>query len=700
MLLQLIANVVCPLHPIHPFQCKLCTDANMETRAVAEDEARQPLLSNQDDCHRPANQEQLNSHAQTDSATKDDPDDPDQWHWLERLIFKTRLRFYISVCVFFVFWTLIACLEQSPMMPWHDRRWPWNKHPDYNNDVGFWRALSRLEDQPFCLPDPELLQPSDISLDRDDLNAEARCASQVTFRLDNGTASVGAFSRLQLSSLFNWIGADFDSLAGSTVREQARRSRESVQLVMSIAGGEPFYTRNASTAATSKTERSFRSLQLWRALQRLSLSLQHHSGQAITVEALLVALQMDNSRVVSDPSRTDDASLEIPVVETTLFDTHKFVQSLAATYHGLTQSSNKTLLDQRVVRDYLGPKSFNTDGNTANTRSTFSTIQWNVRGRGDGALYAVGRRNFFNSMQRAGRSLHFHVLNEVYSDQELSILLDLHRGVVMTASAHLVPFKDDQPSSNNGTPQWGQSERSTNVWDWMRESYANIQYELDSFKENRRWRAVGGTYRFDKHASRSSAESVYDWLEVDIELSETALWITRIEYAPAGNQSTSGSGSGSSLSVLKKYNAGGTADFFAGWTCADSIEKLADCYRPRMGDDDSACFCTQSKFGTRSSYRVGLWRLLASHNHTIYEIPRGEVRLDTYSYMDQAQGGCPALWNRFNVDPVPEIESLGYKIKLTEPVHFANGSVAHQAELEWLDSALTLTRIRSTEPRY
>ncbi len=120
----------------------------MTTRTAADEDARQPLLSDTDHDHH-ADPEQPNNDSTPAAAKKDVQPD---WHWLEKLVFGTRLRFFISLGIFFVSWVVIAIAADGGRLPWNGGRWPWTKEPERYYTPEFSQATQRLQNQPFCLP--------------------------------------------------------------------------------------------------------------------------------------------------------------------------------------------------------------------------------------------------------------------------------------------------------------------------------------------------------------------------------------------------------------------------------------------------------------------------------------------------------------------------------------------------------------------
>lgn len=564
------------------------------------------------------------------SDTQDPPKPLQQQHWLERLIFGSRRRFYISVGVFFLIWTGIG-LFLNPA----SAAWPWKNDPDYFGDVGFQRAKERLRDQPFCLPSVGLLEAADVLVVHDSRN-----------------------------HVFEWAEGEFDKLAGSKVRT-SRQWRDQVEVVMSITHGQPFYTRTANSETAIKTADTFQSRVLYEAVKELS------QAASITPQDLTRDLQLNDTRVIRDERHGSS------LLETTLSDTQQFVQSLIAIYHGLSHPTTTSLLDPAVVGDYLSPLTLSTDGSTSTTRSPFALVRQELSRFGGSSLVSVGPGfgGSFNKLQRHSRPLDLHVISEIGANHELSVAFNLERGLVVTVLAHLTsdPQKE-QRAEDSGD----------GVWDWMRSWFPNVVYSVEWRREARLKEMLAGTYRYERNASLPHGE--VEWIEVDVEVEERGPWITRIE-----SSSTSVS---APVSLLRKYNVGGTADFFPGWTCQHEIGALYDCYRPRMGEDDSKCSCRTGHPTTR----VGLWPSVADHGGMmVYEIPQGAIRRDEASYMDQGLGGCPAIWRADEGQSVPEMDVLGYKVRFTEPNRRSDGRLIEEAELTWLDSGIKMVRIRGVE---
>lgn len=671
----------------------------MTPRTAADDEDRQPLLSDTDHEHNHDGQDNArgqsfnnnnnNNNYHNENRTMMASKDMENSHWLDRLVFKTRLRFVISLGVFFVFWVFIVCIS-SGRTPWDGVRWPWTKDPDYISDVGFWNAARRLQEQPFCYPEVEPLTLKEAGF----VHETPSWRSHATWLLDR----------------------DFNHLAGSAVLGSVNRHRKRVQAVMSFSEGEPFYERTVEahdSSAASMTHgtgivQMFQSRALWEALQSLGLAASDRFRRNVTAQQLLLALDLNQSRIVSVLTRdSHHRAGTVFALETTLSDTQKFVQSLASISHGLTKPSEDLPLDAQVIRQFLSPYVLNTDGSTATTHSPFGLVSKTLVSAGGNALKAVGHNEFKGTqLQRGSRPQHFHVINEFYRDHELSIALDLERGLVISGSAHLGLSQNHKPSYEQ---DWF-SYQPVSIWDWIRSSYGSLQYDLDMRYEDI-FKRVSGTYRYQRNnASKVVVDSTahpeqYDWMEVDVEVGERAFWITRIEYQLVVNNASELT---LPVSVLRKYNAGGTADFYAGWTCKFDKKELADCYRPRVGEDDSKCSCRDYRSEVTSSYRVGLWPVSTgtSPGKRVYEIPPNAIRVDTNSYMDQGSGGCLALWSRDDNDDgdnmvrVPEMEALGYKIRLTQPQLSSDGAIIKETAIEWLNGGISLERVSPTHYKW
>ncbi len=283
----------------------------------------------------------------------------------------------------------------------------------------------------------------------------------------------------------------------------------------------------------------------------------------------------------------------------------QFAQSIVALYHGESSAADSSLLSPHVMRNYLRRLEPTTDGTTSVTRSAFVAIRKSVVRRGGSALKGVGRHSAGGlRLQNRDRMLEIDVLTELTDEHELVVTLDLERGLTVTSLARLHEPRGSKTRASHGQQQVHVSE--TSLWDWMSRSADNIFHGLDWQSDDRLITTLSGTYRYQRQdssaAQRLGGLGGIDWLEVDVSVDERSLWITRIELAATKAGSPT-------VSILRKYNVGGTADFFGGWTCTTDYSKndLADCYRPHMGEDDSKCVCTDSGAGTTSNYRVGLW---------------------------------------------------------------------------------------------
>ncbi|TKY88080.1 hypothetical protein EX895_003176 [Sporisorium graminicola] len=618
-----------------------------------DEAARQPLLSDTDhdvDHQQPQQDESDNRHHRKGR------------HWLEKLVFASRLRFAISLVVFFVFWTLVA-LFASGDLPYnrHGHRWPWNRESDYTRQKpGFWNARADLFDSPFCLPDAELLTTADISANQ-------------------------GWRRKHWNMTLELIDQTIDQLTGTIVRKSSGQRRDRVELVMSLVQGEPVHRQVAESPRASSDlngrSETFRSTELWRALQTLSLKASHQlpGGELVSIDELISALKLNNTRVVSKTG----GRLR-PAVETTLSDVHHLVQTLLAIHHGVVPPLVHVGLDSLSVGNYFSPRTLNTDGVTASTRSPFTVVRQPSWTR-SGQLIGVGcPGNSHTSLQKGGRTLDVLNLLEHMDDRELAIAIDVQRGFTTIVLSDLgAPPRETRPGDCD--------DREVSLVRWMRSRANDAIYALDWLHETVLEETWAGTYRYqnvDRDAS-SSASNSFDWIEVDVQIDEGARWITRIEYSllPSHNDTTATPAS-APVSVLKKYNVGGTSDFLASWTCQSSPEALARCFRPLVGDDDSHCSCTHYRFGgnTVSHYRVGLWPSLArkSDGGKLWTIPQAAIRRDTGSYMDQGVGGCPALWKWDRKQKVPEMQKLGYHLEFIED----------KEQLRWTGPGLVLDRVK------
>ena len=552
------------------------------------------------------------------------------------------------MAVFFACWAAIG-LAFSSTPPWWWRR---HRQPEYFDSVGFRTALSRLQDQPFCLPQVALVQRSDVS---SSVFAPGACD-------DEGSGSWRC-------SMLRWTNKAFDQLEGSTVSALA-----------SMATGQPFYHR---TTRTRNSTTLFRSAALYRLVDDLA-----HTA-TLPREEVLREFNLTNTTVHNEEL----------VLETTLSDTHKLAQTLVALYHGLAPSSPGSVLGG-AVRDLLQPTTMSSDGSTARTRSGFDMVRKGLARAGASALNYIGRDagKVPTRLQHLARPLDLHILTESQMQHHLAIAINLEaRGLVVTALVL-------HPSCAKQGEERGQS-----VWEWTQQTASDMVYQLDSPMEERLLRQLGGTYRF------ASADEM-EWMEVDVQVDERVLWITRIEYAsqthlssstaqmPLSTTSTSNTSNsnGSRVSVLQKYNVGGTADFFAGWTCQPDDLRLASCYRPHVGSDETGCYCRAWRQDAFVTHRVGLWPYTnATTRRTMYRIPPAAIRRDGASYMDQPSGGCPALGRPDPTQATQEMQRLGYTLALTEPVYSAqDGKVHKEARLTWIESGVEMHRVKPLELRW
>ncbi|TKY86334.1 hypothetical protein EX895_004483 [Sporisorium graminicola] len=522
----------------------------------------------------------------------------------------------------------------------------------------------------------------------------------------------------------DWAGRAFDDLAGTTVRESAKRRRDTVDLVMSIAEDKPFYTRTAKACSPSSSDRQgldtqdrsiFQSRKLLQAVQQLAWAAASNSKTNITPEQILQALHLNNTRIVkeSHEHRQKRDNNRAFVLETTIMDVQRFVQALVAISHGLEQPA-KNFLNRAVVHHLLTLQEISSDGSTGSTHSPFDLVRRDLPGRGT-ALSAVGHRNYCGAtrLQYTNRPIDLYVLHEVYGEHELDITMNIERGLNIITLAHLSPNQNHSPEKT--ACRLPQSSETKSPWDWLTQELDTILYQITWRLEEERV-AWAGTYRYEpdlaSNSATNSSSSNFDWVEVDVDMEERVPWITRIEYALAGRRLSSSTQvrfkagkatpaePAGPVSVLKKYNVGGTADFFAGWTCKYGDHQLAECYRPRMGEDDSKCVCTDYRTDEVSSYRVGLWPVDGQNTTNVYHIPRAAIRLDGNSYMDQGVGGCPALFRADEEQYVPEMEAFGYKLKFTEPVRHKNGTILDEAELRWVEKGLKMKRIRQPKGKW
>ncbi|GAC71965.1 hypothetical protein PANT_6c00002 [Moesziomyces antarcticus T-34] len=653
----------------------------------ADEEARQPLLSNTDrDSQDPAEEQTHVPSGSTELTNKEE-----DRHWLEELVFKTRRRFFVSVCILLgSLYAVTAILTGRP--PWAGSHLPWTRTPEPYRSYELEEATRRLQQQPFCLPPANRLGLADTQFVHD----RSRDPNWLPWNRQTG-------------ALFDFLGREFDQLAGSKVRGSSQRYRESLHLSMSLSQGEPFYTRNVKAEANSRLlrptvhhadNRTFRSLALGKAIRRLSVLASSAADRHVGPEELVQALRLRHSRIVTE-TKLSPASApprEAILLETTFSDMLRFAQSIVALYHGESSAADSSLLSPHVIRNYLRRLEPTTDGTTSVTRSAFVAIRKSVVRRGGSALKGVGRHSAGGlRLQNRDRMLEIDVLTELRDEHELVITLDLERGLIVTSLAHLRESPGSKTQASHGQQQVHFGESS--LWDWMNGSADNIFHGLDWQSDDRIITTLSGTYRYQRQDSIAtqpdSGLGGIDWLEVDVTLDERSLWITRIELAPTKAGSPT-------VSILRKYNVGGTADFFGGWTCTTDYSKndLADCYRPHMGEDDSKCVCTDSAAGTTSNYRVGLWPTSSVSRSGSYEIPRAAIRIDGSSYMDQGVGGCLSLWTPDAGQSVPEMHLLGYKLSFTEAQYDDKGKMLRQAGVKWLDVGIDMVRISSDQPQW
>ncbi|GAK63898.1 uncharacterized protein PAN0_003c2107 [Moesziomyces antarcticus] len=684
-------------------------------RSADPDEAQLPLLSDTDHDidDQPLQHSDVPPHRHANKDSRDD------WHWLERLVFKTRFHFIVSVTLFFVFWTFVALIFSGDW-PGNDIRWPWSKRPGNRAPLGndFYEAQNRLSNQPFCHPKVGILQLNDVQTEQPN--------GSLHFDIDR--INVDGFERrstgwpcIQASPWHSSLGSDFDKLAGTTVREAAKRRRETMDLVMSIAQGAPFYTRKATECSSSSSlhpganttdHQVFRSRKLWQAVQQLAWAASLYANDGIMPEQMLQALRLDHTRIVREAHRHSRGSShnQTEALQTTILDAQKFVQSLLAIYYGLEQPA-ETFLNDAVIHHFFTIHELSTDSSTGSTHSPFDLVRKDLPRRYT-ALSAVGHLNFGNALrlQQRNKPFQLYVLHEVYGDHELDIALDLERGLIVSTLARLALDHDETQEGKDC--QLLQESKSQSPWDWLLQSVPSVLLDITWRLEERDRASLAGTYRYESglsnHSTANSSPASFEWVEVDVGMEDAVPWITRIEYAPVRARPSSASAqvpfsadqlttdkSNGSVSVLKKYNVGGTADFFAGWTCKWSQDQVADCYRPRVGEDDSRCSCKDWRTGATSSYRVGLWPVQEEGqvDTNVFHIPPAAIRLDGNSYMDQGVGGCSALFTPDEEQHVPEMEAFGYTLKFTEPERNEDGTIRQETQLEWLEKGLKMTRV-------
>ncbi|TKY88807.1 hypothetical protein EX895_002438 [Sporisorium graminicola] len=442
---------------------------------------------------------------------------------------------------------------------------------------------------------------------------------------------------------------------------------------MSLVEGEPFYTRIASSdnSSSANSKATFRSSQLWRALQLLSTqaSRSTSSNEPVSIEELIEALQLNHTSVVSVPNKH-------PALKTTLRDVQHLLQTLLGNHHNVLPSLPAVGLDSLGVRNYFSPYALATDGVMASTHSGLTLVRQGTSSHG--ALRAVGTHGFAMSLQQWNRKLDTLFLVEVEDGKELTIAINLERGLTSIILTDLI---ESTAAENEG------EDKTTSMGEWIRIWFGNAVLLFDWAHEDWMDQNWAGTYRYQRHAEDAEGTQ-FNWIEVDVQIDERVPWITRIEYSAYPNDTSSRTTSSPSTSVLKKYNVGGTSDFLAGWTCQLSPESLSRCYRPLVGDDEGHCRCRGYRRDgkTISHNRVGLWpsKTRKLDGGRMWTIPQGTIRRDGSSYMDQGLGGCHALWKFDAEQTVPEMQHLGYHVQFVEG----------KDQLKWLLPGLVMDRVR------
>ncbi len=165
----------------------------MTPRTGADEDARQPLLSDTEYGHHDTDPEQPRNASSPELAKKDVQL---SWQLFGKLLFGTRLRFFIFLGVLLFSSTLIGIAATDDRMPWISGRWPWSKWPEYHFDREIWEASRKLYDQPFCFPEVCPLQPVDIGAETGE-DSFARMVTQTRSDMDwlNETTSSSDTSR-------------------------------------------------------------------------------------------------------------------------------------------------------------------------------------------------------------------------------------------------------------------------------------------------------------------------------------------------------------------------------------------------------------------------------------------------------------------------------------------------------------------------
>ncbi|KAI3481214.1 hypothetical protein L1887_56531 [Cichorium endivia] len=492
-------------------------------RSADPDEAQLPLLSDTDH----DTDDQPSQHPDNPPQRHANTDSRDDWHWLERLVFKTRFHFVRHT----------LALVKAPGQP-----------RALGND--FYEAQNRLSNQPFCHPKVGLLQLNDVQTEQPN--------GSLHFDIDR--INVDGFERrstgcpcIQASPWHSSLGSDFDKLAGTTVREAAKRRRETVDLVMSIAQGAPFYTRKATECSSSSSlhpganttdHQVFRSRKLWQAVQQLRRAASLYANDGIMPEQMLQALRLDHTRIVREAHRHSRGSSHnrTEALQTTILDAQKFVQSLLAIYYGLEQPA-EDLPQRRRHPPLFHHHELSTDSSTGSTHSPFDLVRKELPRR-----YAA------------------------LSASVPSVLLDITWRLEERDRASLAgTYRYESGLSNYST-----ADSSPASFDWV---------EVDVGMED----AVPWITRIEYAPVRARPSSA------------------SAQVPFSADQLTTDKSNGFRVcaeEVQRRWHSR-----LLGRVDVQMVprSKLPTAYRPRVGQDDSRCSCKDWRTGATSSYRVGLW---------------------------------------------------------------------------------------------
>ncbi|KAI3485410.1 hypothetical protein L1887_51334 [Cichorium endivia] len=313
----------------------------------ADEEARQPLLSNTDrDSQDPAEEQTHVPSGSTELTNKEE-----DRHWLEELVFKTRRRFFVSVCILLgSLYAVTAILTGRP---------PW--------------AGLGLADTQF-------------------VHDRSRDPNWLPWNRQTG-------------ALFDFLGREFDQLAGSKVRGSSQRyPRVASSSHVPVAGRTVLYTGTSKLRptrggsdqlfTTPTTEPSAALL-----LERRSSIVALYHGESSAADSSLLS-------PARHPQLSEDVSSRLPTAQLLSRDPH-------------SSRSEKALFDE-----------------------------------GGSALKGVGRHSAGGlRLQNRDRMLEIDVLTELRDEHELVITLDLERGLIVTSLAHLRESPGSKTQASHGQQQ-------------------------------------------------------------------------------------------------------------------------------------------------------------------------------------------------------------------------------------------------------